>query len=210
MHAKDIMTAPARTVRADAPLEDAVTLLEQLSITAAPVVDERGVLVGLISEVDLLRRQTGGLRAGMRGGAAGAGGAGPAVGPGLAAHRVAEVMSGLPVVAWPEANVADIAAMMVQHGVHTVPVVVDERPVGVVSRCDVLRTILPTDVSANAEAQRRLDAYAGGRHRWSVTVHDGAAAIGGTFDEETERAVAEALVRTTAGVRSVRSPAQPG
>ena len=58
MHAKDIMTAPAHTVRADAPLQDAVALLEQQSITAEPVVDERGVLVGLISELDVLRQQT--------------------------------------------------------------------------------------------------------------------------------------------------------
>ncbi|WP_432989323.1 CBS domain-containing protein [Dactylosporangium sp. CA-233914] len=192
MHAKDIMSAPARTVRADAPLEDAVALLEEVSITAAPVVDEHGALIGLISELDLLRHQT----------------AGPLAGEGSGAPRVGEVMSGLPVVAWPEANVTDIAATMVQQGAHTVPVVVDDHVVGVVSRCDVLRTILPTDGSAQGEAQRRLDAYAGGRHRWSVTVHDGDATIGGTFDDETEHAVAEALVRTTAGVASVH-PAEP-
>ncbi|MER7283963.1 CBS domain-containing protein [Dactylosporangium sp. NPDC000244] len=206
MHAKDIMTAPARTVRAGAPLQDAIRLLEELSVTAAPVVDERGALVGLISEVDLLRQQTGRARAAMHGGTARAN---RAPGPGLGALRVAEVMSGLPVVAWPDSDVADIAAMMVQHGVHTVPVVVDERPVGVVSRCDVLRTILPTDVSARAEAQRRLDAYDGGRHRWSVVVHDGVATVGGTFDEQTEWTVAEALVRTTAGVRSMCGAGEP-
>ncbi|WP_433087052.1 CBS domain-containing protein [Dactylosporangium sp. CA-052675] len=206
MHARDIMTAPARTVRVDAPLRDAVSLLEELSVTAAPVVDERGVLVGLISEVDLLRQQTSRMRAAMRGGTAPADRA-PVPGP--ETLRVAEVMSGLPVVAWPDADVTDIAAMMVQHGVHTVPVVADERPVGVVSRCDVLRTILPTDMSARAEAQRRLDAYAGGRHRWSVTVDDGVAAVEGAFDDAAERAVADALVGTTAGVRSLRGAGQP-
>lgn len=34
MHANDIITAPAHTVRADAPLDDAVALLEQKPITA--------------------------------------------------------------------------------------------------------------------------------------------------------------------------------
>lgn len=113
-------------------------------------------------------------------------------------------MSGRPVMAWPDADVADLAAVMVKYGAHTVPVVVDEQVVGVVSRCDVLRTLLPTDAAAQREAQRRLDTYADGRHRWPVCVHDTIATIDGRFDDDTERAVAEALVRTTAGVTAVR------
>lgn len=50
MHAKDIMSAPAYTVRADAPVAAAVDLLERQSITAVPVVDEGDVLVGLVTE----------------------------------------------------------------------------------------------------------------------------------------------------------------
>ncbi|MEU7875374.1 CBS domain-containing protein [Dactylosporangium sp. NPDC049140] len=197
MHAKDIMTVPAHTVRADAPLDDAVALLEQKSITAAPVVDERNVLVGLISELDVLRQEM-------------AARAGDAARVHPSARRVAEVMSGLPLAAWPNADVADIAAAMVNQGVHSVPVVVDQHVVGIVSRCDVLRTILPTDDSAQHEAQQRLDHYAGGRRRWSVTVHDAAATIDGSFDNDTELAVAEALVRTTAGVTNIHVAAQPG
>ncbi|MET7422480.1 CBS domain-containing protein [Dactylosporangium sp. NPDC005555] len=195
------MTVPVHTVRADAPLDDAVALLEQRSITTLPVVDEGDVLVGLISEFDVLRQQT--AAAGKAGGAAPGGQGSPA-------PRVGEVMSSRPLVAWPEADVADIAAAMVEQGVHSVPVVVEEHVIGIVSRCDVLRTILPTDESAQREAQRRLDSYAGGRHRWPVAVHDAAATVDGSFDDDTELAVAEVLVRTTVGVNEVRVTERSG
>ncbi|MET7425903.1 CBS domain-containing protein [Dactylosporangium sp. NPDC005555] len=189
MHAKDIMSTPARTVRADAPVAAAVEPLERQSITAAPVVDERDVLVGLVSEGDLLRQEA----------------SGAATAPDAATRRVRDVMSGLPVMAWPDADVADLAAVMVRQDAHTVPVVVDHHVVGVVSRCDVLRTLLPTDDAAQREAQHRLDVYADGQRRWPVSVHDAVATVDGRFDDDTERAVVEALVRTTAGVTSVRA-----
>ncbi|GAA3199689.1 HPP family protein [Dactylosporangium siamense] len=193
MRAKDIMSAPAYTVRADAPVAVVVELLERQSITAVPVVNERGVLVGMVTEGDLLRREAGGATVGD-----------------LGVREAREVMSARPVMAWPDADVADLAAAMVKHDTHTVPVVVEERVVGVVSRGDVLRTLLPTDDAAQREAQHRLDAYADGQHRWQVHVHDTVASIDGQFDEDTERAVAEALVRTTAGVTAVRVTARSG
>jgi CBS domain-containing protein len=186
MHAKDIMSTPARTVAAGAPVGDAVALLERWSITALPVVDDAGTLVGLISERDVLRHAA----------------------SGGVPRLVGEVMSGVPVSAWPEADLADVTAVMVQQDIHTVPVVTEERVVGVVSRCDVLRTLLPTDDSAQREAQRRLDTYADGRGRWPVRVEHGVATIAGAFDDDTELAVAEALVRTTAGVDAVRVTAR--
>ena len=79
---------------------------------------------------------------------------------------------------------------------------VDERVVGVVGRCDMQRTLRPTDDAAQREAQHRLDVYADGQRRWRV--HDMVATIDGQVDDDTERAVAEALVRTTAVVAAVQ------
>ncbi|MER7281867.1 CBS domain-containing protein [Dactylosporangium sp. NPDC000244] len=192
MHAKDIMSTPAHTVRADAPVAEVVGLLEHYSITAVPVVDDGGTLVGMVSERDILQQ------------------AASLAAPGGPPRRVRDVMAGLPVTAWPEADVSDLAAFMVQRDAHTVPVVMQEHVVGVVSRCDVLRTLLPTDEQAQNEAQRRLDNYAGGRRRWPVVVHDGVATVDGLFDDDKELAVAEALVRTTAGIAAVRMQSRTG
>ncbi|GAA2631372.1 hypothetical protein GCM10010399_74450 [Dactylosporangium fulvum] len=181
MRAKDIMSRPAHTVRADQPVADAVALLQREHIASAPVVDADGVLVGLVSELDVLRAQ-----------------------PGGGSRPVREVMSGHPVAAWPDADIAELARLMVDRNAHNVPVVTGEHVLGVVSHRDVLRTVVPTDETAAAEAQRRLDTYAGGRPQWTVSVTGGAAAVTGPLDDDTDRAVVVALVGTTAGVRDVR------
>ena len=54
MLVRDVMTSPALTVRADAPLKEATGLLDARSITTLPVVDSRGRPVGVVSEADLI------------------------------------------------------------------------------------------------------------------------------------------------------------
>jgi CBS-domain-containing membrane protein len=54
MHAKDIMTSPVHVIRQDASVESAAELMTTKSITALPVVDASGKLVGMVSEGDLL------------------------------------------------------------------------------------------------------------------------------------------------------------
>ena len=57
MKAADVMVSNVITVNVKAPIgEVAVTLLNN-HISAAPVVDEEGGLVGIVSEGDLMRRQ---------------------------------------------------------------------------------------------------------------------------------------------------------
>jgi len=52
--AGDLMTSPLITVRADAPLDEAVALATEQRIRHLPVVDAAGVLVGLVTQGDLL------------------------------------------------------------------------------------------------------------------------------------------------------------
>jgi CBS-domain-containing membrane protein len=51
---KDIMSRPVYTVRPADPIERAAALLADRQITAAPVLDGDGELVGMVSEGDLL------------------------------------------------------------------------------------------------------------------------------------------------------------
>ncbi|MEI7742284.1 MAG: CBS domain-containing protein [Chloroflexota bacterium] len=51
----ELMTATPVVVPADAPLADAGRLMEQNGFSGLPVIDADGVLVGVISESDLLR-----------------------------------------------------------------------------------------------------------------------------------------------------------
>jgi CBS-domain-containing membrane protein len=55
MMIRDLMTVPAVTVTAETPIGTALRLLDDRKITAMPVVDESGVLVGIVSEADLVQ-----------------------------------------------------------------------------------------------------------------------------------------------------------
>jgi CBS domain-containing protein len=110
-----------------------------------------------------------------------------------------------PVVAVPAgADLADVAELLLRHDVRSVPVLDDEQVVGVVSRRDILRTVVRTDDVLAFQAQHRLDEYADGARRWSVTVADGVASIDGNFADDPERAIVTILARTVPGVTAVR------
>ena len=56
MRAKDIMSSPVTTISSGSTLLDAARLLINANVSALPVVDEGQSMVGIVSEVDLIRR----------------------------------------------------------------------------------------------------------------------------------------------------------
>jgi predicted transcriptional regulator len=113
-------------------------------------------------------------------------------------------MSSNPVTAWPDADVADIAQLMLHHDIRSVPILDHGDLVGIVSRRDIVGSLIRTDDTVAREISHRLDGYAGGEHRWEVSVHDGVAGVVGAFDDEVEREVVSIMVRTVPGVARVR------
>jgi CBS domain-containing protein len=53
--AKDCMSSPVVTVKAEAALEDCCRLMEQNQVRRIPVVDERGDCCGIVSQADIAR-----------------------------------------------------------------------------------------------------------------------------------------------------------
>jgi CBS domain-containing protein len=130
MRVKDIMTHKVYSVRTVDPIEVAAQLLADRRITAAPVFDEAGELVGMVSEGDLLwHRVPPDPTAHLR----------PVTGvAGDRPHTVADVMSGSPLTTWPDADIADVAQVMLEREVRSLPVLEDDVVVGIVSRRDIL------------------------------------------------------------------------
>src|SRR5438552_1768741 len=158
MRVKDIMTHTVYSVRATDAIEAAAKLLADRQITAAPVLDEAGELVGMVSEGDLLwHRVPADPTAHMR----------PVVGDGDRPHTVADVMSSAPLTTWPDADVADVAQTMLDREVRSLPVLDGDIVIGIVSRRDILRTMVRTDEVVRGDVQHRLDEYAGGERRWT-------------------------------------------
>jgi CBS domain-containing protein len=197
MHVTDVMHRPVVTVRPDDTIEQAATVLTKEQITAAPVVDALGGLVGMVSESDLLLREvppSGAVRnepPSM---------AGRADGPVLVADVMTEDVVTLPA----NSEAGDVAEAMLAYDVRSIPILGDEAQlVGIVSRRDLLRSMVPTSDNARVEVQHRLDEYAGGVRRWTAMVANETASITGPFDDATEQRVARALALTVPGVSEV-------
>ena len=61
----------------------------------------------------------------------------------IAATTVDQVMTQNPVTIHPDTSIEDIASLMVDENIHTLPVVDGKKLVGVVGKEDILRTLMP-------------------------------------------------------------------
>lgn len=53
---RDVMTTPAISIGHTAPFKEVVDLMLRHGISALPVVDDRGALLGVISDADLITK----------------------------------------------------------------------------------------------------------------------------------------------------------
>ena len=195
MRARDIMTRPVYTVHPWTTVKEAAAIVTSHQITALPVVDENGHLIGMVSEGDMLwhrvpadqtvqpwRRPDD-----------------PIIDP---PNTVAEVMSKT-VVSMPAASdPADIAQTMIDRDIRSIPIVEGSTVVGILSRRALLRTIIRSDDALTAEIQHRLDEYSTGV-RWQVKVADGVVTVSGTFHDDIELHVVRILAQRVPGVSAV-------
>ncbi len=144
---KDIMTRDVITVSAETEITHAAKLLLEKRINGLPVVNEDGKLVGILCQSDLVAQQK---RIPI---------------PSLftlmdgfmplrsikrldrevekiAAIKVAHAMTPHPVTVGPDTGIEDVAALMVDKNLHTLPVVEKGNLVGIVGKEDVLRTLV--------------------------------------------------------------------
>jgi len=190
----EAMTASPVTVTPQTPIVEAGSLLLDLVITALPVVDSSGRLVGMVSRSDLLRgREIHDPRAHMR----------PVVlETSTPPWTVGEVMSATPVTVPPSADEGEAVALMLEHGFKSIPVVSEGSLIGVVSVTDILRAQLRSDPSVAEEVRARLLEIDPGTD-WAVTASAGIVTILGPGDPGA-RSAAEATAETVPGVLRVR------
>jgi CBS domain-containing protein len=192
MRIKDVMTSPVMTVTPTTRIKQVAAMLVRHGFNAVPVVDN-GELVGIVSEADLVRLESSpdprahALRWP------------PPVGS--TPHLVGEVMTREVLALPPDADAADAARLMLDHGVKSIPVVLGGRVVGIVTRRDLLAVLARTDHAIRAEVERLLADELGGHPR--VEVADGVVTMTG-FDTSQEADLAGLLARTVPGVVEVR------
>jgi CBS domain-containing protein len=191
MLAHEVMTSPVVSIGPEASVRDAVRLLDRHDITALPVIDDRDRLVGIVSEADVLLGEVSpDPRAHVR----------PVHDLTEAAGTVADVMTRAVMTVHKGADVADIAQLMLDTGVKSVPVTHGYQVVGIVSRRDLIHALARADDRIQAEIQDLFTEA--GLAGWSVWVDDSDVQLAGHGSERDTR-IATILAHTVPGVGDV-------
>jgi hydroxyethylthiazole kinase-like uncharacterized protein yjeF len=144
--ARDIMTPDPVTVGPDMTVTEAAHLMTGKHIGALPVVED-GVLVGLVTESDLIMADVKvhfPTYLSLLGGYIFAPGAADRYESALrkaVGATVADVMTREPITVSPEALVTDVATVVIERDVARVPVVDGDALVGIVSKSDIVRSL---------------------------------------------------------------------
>jgi len=149
MKVRDIMQMRVITVPLSATYEEAARLLSVYNISGVPVLDENGAVIGVVSEKDLFRIMYPSYR-------------------NFYTHPESFVdleVREQEIVAWRNKPITDImttnirnvhpddpalkaGSIMLAHNVHRLPVIEEEKLVGIVSRRDIFKNIINTHIGS--------------------------------------------------------------
>ncbi len=156
LRAEEIMTTKVITVSPDMEIVRAARLLLEKRVNGVPVVDKTGRLVGLLCQSDLIAQQKKfpvpsvfNLLDSLI----------PLMSMSkiekevqkISAVKVADAMTPDPVTVAPNTAIEEVARLMVNKSLHTLPVVEQDKLVGIIGKEDVLRTLISGEKRDRAE-----------------------------------------------------------
>ncbi|AUN95323.1 CBS domain-containing protein [Pseudazoarcus pumilus] len=227
MHAAEIMTRDVITATPQTEVREIVELMLKNHISAVPVVDAAGKVLGMVSEGDLMRRvenktdrrDSWWLKALFT--------ASNDAGTYVKSHgrRAEDVMTRDVITISEDTPLYKIAQMLEKHHIKRAPVVKDGKLVGIVSRSNLLHgfSTMQQDAGGTAddrsirekiinEMTNKLDIS---ESTTNVVVVDGVVTLWGLVDSEIKKKAAGVAAETAAGVKEVHnnlgvSPSQIG
>jgi CBS domain-containing protein len=214
MQAHDVMTTEVICVEPDTDVRATARLLVENRISAVPVIDKAGKLVGIISEGDLMRRPESGTERH------------PSwwlslfLSPEDQTHayvkshgrRAADVMTPNVVTVDEHTPLEQVANVLEKHGIKRVPVVRDGKVVGIVSRADLLHGLIARqaghmpsrdDRAIKADILQGLTEAGISKTLLSVVVSAGKVHIWGMVTTEEELEALRIAVENARGVKEV-------
>lgn len=215
MKAHDIMVSPVVTVKPSTSVQDVAKILLERRISAVPVVDDQGKIVGIVSEGDLMHRAESGTQRKHAWWLRGFIGDETLAAEYVKAHarKVTDVMTRNVISATPDSPLHEIAALMEKNAIKRVPIVKDRYLVGVVSRANLIqavasgRKVLDVPVSDAVIRDKIMTALKA--EAWAhtglmnITVNGGVVDIWGLAGSESERKAIRVVAETTPGVTIV-------
>jgi CBS domain-containing protein len=134
------MSSPPITVRADTSFQQALALMQEHGVRRLPVVDERGALIGIVAQRDVLIAALRYL---------------------LSRVDVSEVMARNVISVSPDTSLTEVAKLMLLHKIGGLPVVEGGKVVGVITESDLFRTFVElhslTEGAAARDAPPRVE-----------------------------------------------------
>ena len=217
MKAKDVMTHCLVNIAPEASIRDAIAHMISHQVSGMPVVTADGTLVGIVTEGDFLRRAEMHTEAPRRRWLE------LLLGPGSDAveyarshgHTVGDVMSPNVVTVGKETPLIEIVRLMEEHVVKRIPVVEDDRVVGIVSRADLVSALAeflmkPKKASPNSdESIRQMILTEMKKQPWcpvqslGVRVRKGFVDLSGTIFDPAQRQALRVLVENVPGVKGL-------
>lgn len=203
---RNVMSTDIATVREGTPFKEVARVLARRDVSAVPVVDETGLVLGVVSEADLLVKQgtqeiewTWTLSGWWRD----------------RRHRrrqeattAGTLMSAPAITVTDDTTVAAAARSLTEHRIKRLPVVDDKgKLVGIASRKDLLTVFLRADEDIRDDIVRRVFEGCFGilvaAGDVSVDVHDGEVTLTGQLDLRSQLPIVEQMTRHTDGVVAV-------
>lgn len=205
-HVAQLMTVNVLTVGPDTPLKEVARLLFEHGISGVPVVED-GRLLGIVSEADILAKERGpaarrtGLRTwvGRRQRRADA--------ERLDARTAGEAMTAPAITVGSWHTAAEAAAIMLERGVHRLPVLKDGKLVGIVTRGDLVSAFsrLDKEIEQDIREDVMLRSFWMAPGEVDVTVRDGEVKLTGTVESSLVLELLPEAVQRVPGVVGVRS-----
>jgi len=215
MKAADVMATSVISVRLDTPVTKIAEVLLANRISAVPVVNDKDVLVGIVSEGDLIRRVEAGTERHRSWWLELLTGKETLAHEFVMSHAraAADVMTRPVVSVTPDTSLAEIASLLEKHRIKRVPVAVNGKIVGIVSRANLIQALVTQskaqepsvdDATLHDKIVEQLRAKV-----WvdpstiNVVVNNGTVELYGIVDSETEKNGIRVAVEVMPGVRQV-------
>jgi len=216
MKARDVMISPVITVDQDKTVRDVATLLITQRISAVPVIDGAGRLVGIVTEADLMRRPEAGTERPTSWWLSLISGDQALAAEYVKSHakKVKDVMTREVKTADPDTPLHEIADLLEENHIKRLPIVSKGGDlVGIVSRANIVQAVatagpkLEISLPDNAIRDRLLaelkSQYWARVYKLNVTVTNGIVDLWGLVESDTEREAITVAAEAIPGVTAV-------
>jgi CBS domain-containing protein len=215
MKACDVMVSPVITVKPSTTVKEVAELLLERRISAVPVLDDKGKLIGIVSEGDLMRRAEIGTERRRSWWLRVLTGDNALASDYVKAHArtVTDVMTRNPITASPDTPLHEIATLLEKRAIKRVPIVRDGELVGIVSRANLLQGLASSgkapDLALSDSAIRERILANLNNQPWAhtlllnVTVNAGVVDLWGIAGSDAERKAIRVAAESTPGVTAV-------